>query len=87
LVVPTDLAIVSFDGTAESEFTWPALSVVRQPIEEMDAAAVASIAGNDDATATYLGFPMELIARESCGCVAVGGRSAEPHVERRAQSG
>ncbi|MEJ1229714.1 MAG: substrate-binding domain-containing protein [Galbitalea sp.] len=43
LRVPEDLALISFDGTPESEFTWPQLSVVRQPLNEMARLAVATI--------------------------------------------
>ncbi|RYX89334.1 MAG: LacI family transcriptional regulator, partial [Comamonadaceae bacterium] len=32
LRIPEDIAVVSFDGTLESEFTWPPLTVVQQSI-------------------------------------------------------
>ena len=39
-VVPEDLAVVGFDGTKESAFCWPPLTVVAQPIAEMARTAV-----------------------------------------------
>jgi len=38
--VPEDLAVIGFDGTKESEFCWPPLTVVAQPIQEMARTAV-----------------------------------------------
>jgi LacI family transcriptional regulator len=65
--VPGDVAVVSFDGTAESEFSWPPLTVMRQPIQEMAQAAVDLIDSTSSAPAHHE-FPMELIVRASCGC-------------------
>jgi LacI family transcriptional regulator len=67
LRVPDDVAVVAFDGTAETEYTWPPLTVVRQPLERMAAAAVGRlIEGEQEVEA--LTFPTELIIRKSCGC-------------------
>ena len=41
LALPGDLAVVSFDGTKEAEYSWPPLTVVAQPIAEMARAAVS----------------------------------------------
>ena len=38
--MPEDLAVVGFDGTKESAFCWPPLTVVAQPIAEMARTAV-----------------------------------------------
>ena len=38
---PDDIAVVSFDGTTESEYCWPPLTVARQPIQAMAEAAVS----------------------------------------------
>lgn len=68
--VPEDVAVVSFDGSPESEYTWPALTTVRQPIEEMARAAVASavaLIGGLEVPSAQL-FPAELLVRRSCGC-------------------
>ena len=66
LRVPEDIAVLSFDGTAESKFAIPALTTVRQPIAEMSTALVElalSTAPSDE----HRSFPTELIIRESCG--------------------
>ena len=67
LRVPDDIAIVSFDGTAETEYTWPPLTVVRQPLERMAQHAVAHLIDGPTAVAAKT-FPAELILRRSCGC-------------------
>ncbi len=43
LSVPEDLAIVSFDGTQQTEYCWPPLTTIRQPIAEMAEAAVDTV--------------------------------------------
>jgi LacI family transcriptional regulator len=66
---PEDIAIVSFDGSAESEYTWPALTSVQQPIGAMAAAAVAALVKADRAEPPeHVVFSVELIVRQSCGC-------------------
>jgi LacI family transcriptional regulator, galactose operon repressor len=40
---PDDIAVVSFDGTSESEYCWPPLTVARQPIQAMAEAAVSMV--------------------------------------------
>ena len=47
LSVPDDIAVVSFDGTAESEYCSPPLTVVQQPIREMAIRAVDRVLAND----------------------------------------
>lgn len=64
LSVPADVAVVSLDGSASTEFTVPPLTVVEQPVGAMAAAAVSVLEGNAAATA----FRGELIVRSSCGC-------------------
>lgn len=66
--VPEDVAIVSFDGTSESEYSWPALTVVRQPIAAMARAAVAAVLNPSQATAEHNTFNTDLVIRRSCGC-------------------
>ena len=41
LALPGDLAVVSFDGTKEAEYSWPPLTVVAQPIAAMAREAVS----------------------------------------------
>jgi len=73
LRIPEDIAIVSFDGSSETEFTWPPLSTMRQPVEEMAKDAVAGLlelkTGVGASTAPeHRLYPTELQARASCGC-------------------
>lgn len=67
---PEDVAVVSFDGTTESQFTTPPLTVVRQPVREMAEAAVAAVLSEDLGGEAFREFPTELLVRESCGCPA-----------------
>ena len=69
--VPEDVAIVSFDGTIESEFCWPPLTTMAQPIDLMARAAVDALIDND-ARKTNQVFLPTLIRRVSCGCVTHG---------------
>jgi len=64
---PDDIAVVSFDGTSESEYCWPPLTVARQPIEAMAEAALSAVL-NPSSTAAYQRFDTEIVIRESCGC-------------------
>ena len=77
---PEDIAVVSYDGTTESEYCWPPLTVARQPIQAMAEAAVAAVL-NPDASAAYQRFETELVIRESCGC-GVASADGSPHVGR-----
>ena len=65
--VPEDLAIVSFDGSEDAEFSWPPLTTVSQPIDEMARAAVAALV-DDAAEKHHRVFTPTLIRRASCGC-------------------
>lgn len=67
LRVPEDIAVVAFDGTAETEYSWPPLTVVRQPLEELAREAVSRLIDGEDAIEA-LTVPTELIIRKSCGC-------------------
>ena len=84
LRVPEDLAVFSFDGSAEAEFSWPPLSTVAQPVQAMAEAAVEALIGFDGVSPTRNRiFPVDLVLRASCGCVAGTGRARA----RRAGSG
>lgn len=86
LRVPEDVAVVSLDGTAETAYSWPPLTTVRQPFEAMAEAALTELASGSRATASSRAggegqrtlFPMALQIRESCGC---------PPQEDRGQAG
>ena len=67
LNVPNDVALVSFDGTSESEYCWPPLTVTRQPVREMAKAAVRAVLDPERPLSNEL-FDMELVIRNSCGC-------------------
>ena len=67
LRIPEDLAVIAFDGTKESEFSWPPLTVVAQPVQEMAQAAVRLVLDRER-TETHLQFDPVLIVRRSCGC-------------------
>jgi LacI family transcriptional regulator len=67
LRVPEDIAVVAFDGTAETEYSWPPLTVVRQPLEDLAREAVGRLIDGEDAIEA-LTVPTELIIRKSCGC-------------------
>ena len=65
--MPKDVAVAAFDGTPETEYTWPPLTVVRQPVEHLAREAVRRlIEGEESMEAVTL--PTELILRSSCGC-------------------
>lgn len=65
--VPEDVAIVSFDGVAVTEFTWPPLTTVAQPVREMARAAVSALV-DKGATESRQLFTPTLVRRASCGC-------------------
>jgi LacI family transcriptional regulator len=68
LRVPEDLAVVAFDGTPESEYTHPPLTVVRQPIVTIAETAVALLLQAPARPASREIVPGELVLRTSCGC-------------------
>ena len=68
--IPADVAVVTFDGTKESEFCWPPLTVARQRLPELAAAAIALMDTPDLASGTHIQLEADLILRESCGCTA-----------------
>lgn len=63
--VPADLAIASFDGSPEAEFTVPALTTVGVPMAVLAKAAVAALFEPDRPTEV---FRPTLALRSSCGC-------------------
>jgi LacI family transcriptional regulator len=78
--VPEDLAICSFDGIEGGAYTVPALSTMRQPVEEIGRLAVQWLVAKvaDPARpAIRVVCPTALVARGSCGCPdPAGGDSA-----------
>ena len=68
LAVPRDLALVSVDGTRESEFAIPALTTARQPYRELAAAAVESVLAPQGSAPRTIQLRAQLVIRQSCGC-------------------
>ncbi|WP_219825704.1 LacI family DNA-binding transcriptional regulator [Nonomuraea typhae] len=77
LTVPGDVALCSFDGIAASSYTVPALTTMRQPIEDLGRRAVELLAakiGDPDSGGRRVVLTATLIKRGSCGCPdPVGG--------------
>ncbi|MGW5190767.1 LacI family DNA-binding transcriptional regulator [Kribbella sp. NPDC004138] len=65
--VPGDVAVAAFDGTPETEYTWPPLTVVRQPVEQLAREAVRRLIEGEESV-DALTVATELILRRSCGC-------------------
>lgn len=68
--IPDDIAVVSFDASFQSEYTWPALTAMHQPTREMAAAAVEALLNKGEPSPVRnMVFPTDLIIRRSCGCL------------------
>ncbi|TXN32324.1 LacI family DNA-binding transcriptional regulator [Lacisediminihabitans profunda] len=68
--VPEDLAVISFDGSAESEYSWPPLTAMRQPVADMAKAAIEALGHGVTGITNHQTFRAELVVRRSCGCDA-----------------
>ncbi|WP_394771395.1 LacI family DNA-binding transcriptional regulator [Lacisediminihabitans sp.] len=68
--VPEDLAVISFDGSAESEYSWPPLTAMRQPVADMARAAIEALSHGVTGVTNHQTFRAELVVRRSCGCDA-----------------
>ncbi len=68
LGVPDDVAVVSFDGTEDSEFSSPPMTAVQLPLELMAERAVATLLGERGST-IHSTVPHRLVIRRSCGCL------------------
>ncbi len=68
LSIPGEMAVVSFDGSTESEFSWPPLTVMSQPVREMARAAVDLLFRPDSGALVHHSFAAHLVIRKSCGC-------------------
>jgi len=68
LQLPGDMAVLSFDGTTESKFSWPPLTVMRQPVREMAHAAVELLGKREPGAHVHHSFDSQLVVRRSCGC-------------------
>lgn len=80
LRIPEDIAVMGFDDVAESSFTCPPLSTVRQPLERIAASALEAVVALADDNRTVLLTPT-LAIRDSCGAhpgAGAGPRLAQP---------
>ncbi|MCU1433511.1 MAG: transcriptional regulator, LacI family, partial [Pseudarthrobacter sp.] len=69
LAIPGEMAVVSFDGSIEAEYSWPPLTTVEQPVAAMAEAAVAALVGAARGEKPrHRIFPTKLHVRQSCGC-------------------
>ena len=67
LRVPEDIALISFDGTAETLYTWPQLTTMKQDTMQIARCAIDAALRPDTAPDVQL-VPAKLIVRRSCGC-------------------
>ena len=74
VLVPEDVAVVGFNDDDEGRAILPALTTVRQPVEKMAQAAVATLMALLAAqpAAQLVTLPLELVVRRSCGCLSPG---------------
>jgi LacI family transcriptional regulator len=73
LKMPSDMAFAGFDDFDLAEFTSPALTVVRQPAQEMGRVATNLLfdrieRGEVSETGNRIVLPVEIVLRRSCGC-------------------
>lgn len=67
LAVPGDLSLVGFDDMAASRSSWPTLTTIRQPLEQMGAAAAEVLIGGSDEPVRIWDF--DLVVRESTAAI------------------
>lgn len=86
LVIPDDLAIVSFDDLPLAALATPPLTTIRQPIYELGSSAakllIDQLEGRETQT-QHVALPTQLVIRQSCG--ALNG-AAQPIVASPAAS-
>jgi LacI family transcriptional regulator len=71
--IPSDVALVGFDDFELAELTYPPLTVVRQPAQEMGRVATNLLLdritrGELPQTGSRIVLPVEIVLRRSCGC-------------------
>lgn len=71
VAIPDDLAIVSFDGTFQSRFSEPQMTVITQPLREIAVEALETLGAGWRAGASDTYLPFRLTIRTSCGCAPV----------------
>ena len=73
IAVPGTVAVTGFDGIVAGKIARPALTTVRQPMEEMGRAIVGLLINrieNPEQAPVAQELPVRLVVRESCGCSA-----------------
>lgn len=72
IAVPTQIAVTGFDGIDAGRFTTPALTTIRQPMDELGREAVALLAEalNGEPAPRSVELAVTLVIRDSCGCGA-----------------
>lgn len=68
--VPKDLAVVTFDGTSDTEYFQPRLTTIVQPLDLIAARAIGLL-NAQIADASRIICPFEFVVGESCGCEAI----------------
>ncbi|WEV75387.1 LacI family DNA-binding transcriptional regulator [Bifidobacterium sp. ESL0800] len=65
--VPNDMAIISFDGTVDSQYTYPELTTMEQNPQEIARLAFKAAIDEDQEPTLHL-IKAKLVIRKSCGC-------------------
>jgi LacI family transcriptional regulator len=69
--VPEDLAIVSYDGVRQGLFSWPRLTSMRRPLEEIVRTSITLLTApnpGDGEKPAHISLRGNLLIGESCGC-------------------
>lgn len=66
--IPEEIAVASFDGTMESEFSWPPLTVAKQQLNLLAAGAIDLLEARPSSAGRHLEVDTLLVRRRSCGC-------------------
>ncbi len=66
--IPGQIAVGAFDGTKESEFCWPPMTVSQQQLTLLAEAAIDLVISDPTGVGRHVEIPTQLIRRASCGC-------------------
>jgi PAS domain S-box-containing protein len=69
--VPYDVAVVGFDNNPDGQYITPPLTTVPYPTEAMGQRAIRTVLArlNGEAVGEQVGIPVNLVIRQSCGCI------------------
>jgi len=76
LGIPGDVAVISMDGTDASAFTFPSLTAIQLPFQEIADYIVEELTSAGEAR-PHKTFSHTLVQRESCGCVPIVSGAVE----------